>query len=64
MNYLKAIVALIIIRLLFRFYSEREVVGLMGQWMDLNEDKGLLVFSDKGGNVAYATVVDVKELLN
>lgn len=64
MNYIKAIVALLIIRLLLWFFSQDEVIGIMGQFVDLDEDKGLLLFSDKDGNVQYAEVIDVKELLD
>ena len=63
MNYLKAIIALVIIRLLILFFSEEEIVGIMGQFMGLDDDKGLLIFSDAEGNVKYADVVDVRELL-
>lgn len=63
MNYLKAIIALVIIRLLIWFFSEEEIVGIMGQFMGLDDDKGLLIFSDAEGNVKYADVVDVRELL-
>ncbi len=64
MNYLKAIVCLLIIRLLLWFFTEEEIVGIMGQFFELDEDKGLLVFSDKDGNVQYAEILNTKELLS